>query len=134
MTELREPPPAEPKGRRKRRGSETRQKQYRTTVRWNEGDYTALVANAERAGQTVGTFIRAQSLARPTTRTRRAPTVDILALAKVLAAVNRMGGNLHQLVRHLNFGGMLEEGELRAALRGYEAMVTALMTALGRQP
>jgi hypothetical protein len=134
MTELPESPPKEPRGRRKRQGSEKRQRQHRTTVRWNEQDYTTLVTNAERAGQTVGTFIRAQALTHPTTRARRAPSVDLLALAKALALVNRLGGNLHQIARHLNFGGYLEPGELRTALAGYDAMVAAIMTAMGRQP
>jgi hypothetical protein len=107
---------------------------HRTTLRWSNEDYASLLANAEREGVTVGTFIRSRTLAAPTTRARRRGSVEVLALAKALAMVNKMGGNLHQLARYINFGGFPEPGELRAALAGYEAMVAAIMEALGRQP
>jgi hypothetical protein len=116
-----------------RRGTETRQKQHRTTVRWNPDDHAELMARAERAGQSVGTYIRSRCLDAPTTGTRRRPSVDLLAITRLLGQVNRIGGNLHQLVRHLNFGGVLEPGEVRAALRGYDEVVAAIMAALGRQ-
>jgi hypothetical protein len=131
------PPPSprqEPKGHRNRRGSEVRQKQHRTSTRWNDTDYAALLANVERAGVTMGTYIRSSALGSPTTSARRRSSVELQALAKALAMVNKMGGNLHQIARHLNFGGVLEPGELRMALVGYEAMVAAIMAAMGMQP
>ena len=123
--------PKGPNGRRARRGTETRQMHHRTTERWSNEDYARLLADAERAGVTLGTYIRSRVLATPTTQPRRRASVDVLALAKALALVNKMGGNLHQLVKHLNFGAIPEVEEVRAALRGYEAMVAAIMTALG---
>lgn len=125
--------PKEPRGRRSRTGTETRQMQHRTTERWSSDDYAALVAGAERQGMTLGTYIRSRVLTAPTTRACRRPTVELQALSKALALVNRMGGNLHQLVRHLNFGAIPHPDEVRAALRGYEDMVAAIMHAMGRQ-
>jgi hypothetical protein len=107
---------------------------HRTTERWNNEDHARLLANAERAGMNVSSYIRVRALEDPTTPSRRQVTVDLLALAKALALVNRMGGNLHQIARHLNFGGYLEPGELRTALAGYEAMVAAILAAMGRRP
>jgi hypothetical protein len=127
------PAPKEPKGRRKRRGSEKRQMQYRTTERWNGDDYARLQAAAEREGLTIGGYIRSRALANPTTGTRRRASVELLALTKTLAQVSRVGGNLHQLVRHLNFGGLADLDEVRSALRGFDEMVFALMDAIGRE-
>jgi len=107
--------------------------QHRTTLRWSAEDYARLQAEADRAGVTLGTFIRSRTLATPTTRPRRRASVDLLALTKALAQVSRVGGNLHQLVRHLNFGGIPYPDEVVAALRGFDEMVGALMHAIGSE-
>ncbi len=130
-----EAPPQEPKGRRNRRGSEKRKRSLPPfPVRYLPEERAEVRAAAEAAGMTMGSYIRWRTLRQPKTRARRAATVDVIALAKTLAQVNRMGGNLHQLVRHVNFGGTLEAGEIRAALVGYEEMVAAIMSALGIRP
>jgi len=105
-----------------------------TVVRWNTEDYANLAARAERAGMNVSAYIRHCALETPVTPARRQLTVELLALAKALAVVNKMGGNLHQIARFLNFHGIPYPGEIVAALVGYDAMVTALMSALGREP
>jgi len=121
--------PKRPRPRRKPH----RKHPHRTTLRWSNDDYARLQAEAERAGVTLGTFIRSRTLATPTTRPRRRASVDLLALSKALAQVSRVGGNLHQLVRHLNFGGVPEEGEVNAALTGFNEMVEAVMDAIGKE-
>jgi hypothetical protein len=117
---------------RARSGTETRQKQQRTTVRWNPCDYAELMARVERAGQSIGTYIRSCCLSAPTTGARRHASVDVAVAAKVLGAINKMGGNLHQIVRYRNFGGAPLDDEIHAALRGYDAMVAAVMAAFGQ--
>jgi mobilization protein NikA len=119
---------------RARRGTEVRKRCRRITYRITETEYAEVEAAASAAGLTLASYARARTVERPTTGTRRRVSVDVLALSRLLCAVNRMGGNLHQLVKHLNFGGFLEQGELRAALRGYDQMVAAIMTALGMLP
>jgi hypothetical protein len=115
---------------RARSGTETRQKQQRTTVRWNLRDYAELEARAGRAGLSIGTYIRSRCLDAPTTGVRRRASVDTLAMAKLLAVVSKTGANLYQLLRHLNFGGIPEDGEIRAILKEYKAMIAAIMAAL----
>lgn len=127
-------PPKEPKGRRKRSGSERRKRTTPFPLRLAPEERAAIEAAADEEGLSLGGYIRAHALPgaiAPTTRTRRRPSVDVLAIARLLGAVNKIGGNLHQLVRHLNFGGYPEAGEVRAALRGYEQVVAAIMAALG---
>jgi hypothetical protein len=107
--------------------------QYRTTLRWNAEDYARLQADADRAGVTIGTYIRSCVLASPTTRERRRASVNLHALAKALALVNRMGSSLHQIARFMNFNRILYPNELTRALRGFDEMVGVLMDAMGRQ-
>jgi hypothetical protein len=107
---------------------------HQTVTRWNTGDYSKLVARAERAGMNVSSFIRVRTLETPTTPSRRQATVELQALAKALAMVNKMGGNLHQIARHLNFHGIPYPDEIVTALRGYEEMVGAILAAMGREP
>jgi hypothetical protein len=117
------------------RSAPERKNPHRTTLRWSNVDYAKLLANVERSGMTVGSYIRSRVLDDiPTTGERRRGSVELVALAKALALVNKMGGNLHQLVRHLNFGGFPIPEEMCEALTGYEAMVAALMDAMGKQP
>jgi hypothetical protein len=125
--------PAEPKPRRKRSGSENRKRSLPPfPVRLDATERAAIEEAADREGVTMGTYIRSRALAVPTTGTRRRAPVDVVALAKLLGTVNKMGGNLHQLVKHLNFGGFPIPEEMCAALQGYEAMVAAVMKAMGQ--
>jgi len=121
-----------PRSGTSRSGSETRQRQRRLTYRITEQEYAQVEAAASAARLSLASYARLRTVEQPSTRTRGRPTVDLQALAKALALVNRVGGNLHQLVRHLNFGGIPYPDEVRAALRGYEEMVFAIMHAIGR--
>ena len=119
--------------RSSRSGSEARQRQRRLTYRITEAEYAQVEAAACSAGLSLASYARQRTVEQVSTRSRRRASVDVLALAKALALVNKMGGNLHQLVRHLNFGGFPYPGEIAAALKGYDAMVAAIMNALGRE-
>src|ERR1700734_2597774 len=128
-----EPPPdspKEPKGRRKRSGSEKRKRTTPFPLRLGPEERAAIEAATDEEGLSLGGYIRARALPgaiAPTTRARRRPSVDLLAITRLLGAVNKMGGQLHQLVRHLNFQGSLEVGEVHAALRGYDQLVATIM-------
>jgi hypothetical protein len=122
-----------PKPASTRSGSETRQMQYRTTLRWNAQDYARLQADADRAGMTVGTYIRSCVLEAPAPGERRRASVNLQALTKALALVNRMGSSLHQIARFMNFNRILYPDEVIRALRGFDEMVFALMDAIRRE-
>jgi hypothetical protein len=122
----------EPKARRKRSGSEKRKRLPPFPLRLLPDERARIEVAADGAGLTLGSYIRSRALDAPTTQPRRRPSVDVLALAKALALVNKMGGNLHQIAKYRNFGGAPLDEEIRAALFGYETMVYAIMAALGR--
>lgn len=117
-----------------RSGSEARRRQRRLTYRITDAEYAQVEAAASAAGLSLASYARQRTVEQLTTRTRRRASVDVVALSKTLALINRVGGNLHQLVRFLNFGGYPDAGEVSAALRGYDQMVAAIMSALGRGP
>ena len=117
---------------RSRRGTETRQKQRRVTFRLGEDEHATLEAAAERAGLTVGSYIRAQTLTAPKLRAVPRPTVERELLAGTLAQLGRMNGNLHQIAKHLNFGGAVPP-DLSEALAEVKGAGAAVMGALGRK-
>ncbi len=125
--------PQEPKPPR-RRPAGNRAHPHRTTLRWSNEDYARLLEKATQSRLSVGGYIRScVPLDAPTTRAQRRPSMDEVKLAPLLKAVNRMGGNLHQVARYRNFGGMPVDEEIHAALVGYDAMVAAVLEAMGRR-
>lgn len=121
---------SEPK--RSRQGSETRQKQHRITIRLAESEHAEIEAAAERAGQSVGAFVRSRVLLGAVTRARRRPSVEVQALAKLQAEMNRVGSNIHQMSKRINFGETPASDEIRSAFQGYREVVAAILTTLGR--
>ena len=47
---------------KKRHGTETRQRQMRSTIRWEMAEFNKVAAKANRAGLTFGAFMRAAVL------------------------------------------------------------------------
>jgi hypothetical protein len=115
-------------------GSEIRKRGRRVTVRLSPTERAELEAAANRAGLSLGSYVRARVLEKPTTRATRRPPVEKAALAQLLGQVGRIGGNLAQITRHLNFGDIDGAEGLPEALADLGDMKAALMAALGRTP
>ena len=115
-----------------RSGSENRKKTIPVTTRYDEDELKELDEAASRAGLTRASYQRVQSLAKPKTRsTRRAP-IERETLAKVLGQLGKIGSNLHQISRSLNFGRTdYDEGEIFAAVAELRALLPAITAALG---
>ncbi len=96
--------------------SENRQKQERLTVRFSPTEREQLEALADREGLTLGSYIRSRSLETPTTRARRRPTLEVQAVKALLGQVGKVGGNLHQLLKRVNFGDTPLTADLHATL------------------
>jgi hypothetical protein len=110
----------------------TRRSRHRTTERWNDADYARLLAEAERAGLTLGSYIRSRVLAAPTTRARKQAPVDYSALAVALRAFTKVAVNINQIARYLNTGGIPIPEELEAAAMRIDASRMEVMAAMGR--
>ena len=115
-----------------RRGSETRKKSFPVTSRYDKDEFAELEEAASRAGLSRASYQRVQSLTKTKTRSTRRPPIERELAAQLLGQVGRVGGNLHQLVRHLNFGRELEEQRLAEVLAALEELKGEIMQALGR--
>jgi hypothetical protein len=116
----------------KRNWSENRQRQKRIIFRVSQEEYEAIEADAERVGLTLASHVRDSVLKAPKTRARRRVGVDVLAVTKLQGEMNKIGGNLHQILKRVNFGDTPLVVELNEALTGYKETIAAILVALGR--
>lgn len=126
--------PAAPVGTssRKRSGSENRARGGIVAFRVSEEERAELEQAAELAGLTLGSYVRQRVLTAPKTRAVRRPPIEQKLLAQLLGQLGRVGGNIHQIVRHMNFGGVVMHDELRPALASFEEAAEAILQAMGR--
>ena len=118
--------------RRRRSGSETRRRPIPFPVRLSPEERGAIAADAERAGLTLGSYIRSRVLSAPTTRARRQLPVDYAALAAALRAFTKAAININQIARHLNTYGFPIPEELAAVAAQLDASRMDVLAAMGR--
>lgn len=117
--------------------SEQRQKSRVVPFRVSPQEYATLTHLADREGLTVGSYIRLQSIEKPTkekptTRAVRRPTVAVQLLGGLLAQIGKIGSNLNQIARQLNQGATLPLTEIETALAEHRQILAAIITALGK--
>lgn len=126
------PQPKDRSGRRTRSGSETRQRGGVIPFRVSATERAEIEAAADRAGLTLGSYVRARILTRPTTRATRSPPTNKAALARLLGEIGRVGSNINQIARQLNSGRDADEiADLALALRAVWEMRDAVLLELG---
>jgi hypothetical protein len=120
--------------KKSRRGSETRQRNKRLVIRLYDAELGEIEAGADRTGLTLATYGRAKLLHGDPPRATRRPPVNAALLAQLLGQVGKVGGNIHQLVRAVNFGEEILDSEVRPALAAWRQVAAAIMEALGKEP
>ncbi len=115
-------------------GSETRQRQYHEKFRVTDAERAQIRARADRAGLTVASYIRSTVLDTPPPRQSRRPPVNVVELARVLAALGKLGSNVNQMARVANSGGWPGDDKIDFAAFAIHDMRLALMQALGVTP
>jgi len=116
----------------RRSGSETRRRSSIIGFRATDAERAEIEAAAERAGLTVSSYARATMLSAPQTRATRRPTIERQVLAQILAQLGRIGGNVHQIAKALNFREPVM-ADIPAVLAEVKAAGAAIMHALGRE-
>jgi hypothetical protein len=102
-------------------------------VRCTVRERAAIRAGAERAGLSVGAFMRASALGNAGPRAVRRPPVERKELARLLGHLGKVGSNVNQLARGFNVTGVLPGfPELLGIREDVRQMRDALMKALGR--
>ena len=110
---------------------EKRQRNRRIDFRLTEAEYAEVRRKADRAGYTVGAYVRAAVLGSPGPRAQRLPPTNKAELVRLRAEVNKVGSNLNQIARALNTG---RKPPLKAVEKGIDAFSeirTDLRRALG---
>lgn len=113
------------------RRRETRQRQLVGRMRCTPAEYAQLEAAAERAGLTIGAFMRQQCLGSPGPRAVRRPPVERAALAQILGQLGKCGSNLNQIARALNAEGKAP-ADIPQAVAEFRAVCGEIMRTLGR--
>lgn len=119
---------------RKRSGSETRKRGPIIGFRATDGERKEIQASADRAGLTVGSYVRSRALERPTTRAVRRPPVQTAQLAQLLGLLGVCGGELQRLSQHLNADQSIATIEMTATLTAFREAASAIMQLLGKRP
>ena len=117
--------------RPKTSGSSTRQKQHVMTFRVTAEERRELETAALAAGLTFGSYIRQSLLKTARTGKRRRPLADAAVLPRLLGELNRIGGNINQIARRVNFGETPLGYEFRQALAGHVEIIAAIRAVLG---
>lgn len=117
---------------KKKSGSESRQRGGIVGFRVSGTERAELEKAAELAGLTLGSYVRERVLSAPRTRAVRRPPIEQKLLAQLLGQLGRVGGNIHQIVKQMNFGAGVMHDELRSTLKSFEDAAATIMEAMGR--
>lgn len=104
------------------------------TIRLTPEQHDDWSQRAARSGMSVGAFVRTAMDGAPGPRAGRRSAADIEALARVLASLGKIGGNVNELAA--GFNKVLRvptPDELADAQKNLAAMRSALLAALGAE-
>lgn len=124
--------PTPPTAKKPRRSSDKRQRTKLTAHRWLDEEFNTVAAKADKAGLSFGAYIRTAVLGTAGPRASRRPPADHVALRQILGHLGRIGNNMNQIAKSLNYGDPCDGPELKAALKEYLGLRDAIYAALGK--
>ena len=101
------------------------------SVRLSDAEREELVRRANESGLSIGGYWKSAVFNTPPPRKSRRPSVEHVALAKLLPHLGKIGSNVNQLARRINTEGNVSLPELIRALEDIATMRAAIMSALG---
>src|SRR5436305_15025451 len=96
---------------RKRSGSENRKRKPIIGFRATNDERAQIEAAAQRAGLTVGSYVRSRALSKPTTRAVRRPPVETAQLAQWRGMLGALGGTVQAIVQNDGAGAPIPAPE-----------------------
>jgi len=115
-------------------GSEKRQRGKSLHIRLTDAEYAELVSRADAVEITPASYARMMLLDTPPPRGSRKPSVDRVAVARVLAELGKIGSNINQIAAAFNRRNDPHASEAVTALREVQGIRNACMEALNRKP
>ena len=116
-----------------RSGSNRRKRTVVMTARFNDDEARASRAIAARTGLSVGALFRHAVLNVEPPHARHRPTVDQVAVARLLGELGKIGSNINQLAHYAHLG-RFQSNSIELALRDLMELRLACLQALGREP
>jgi hypothetical protein len=102
-------------------------------VRCNAAEYETITTKAEKAGLSVGAYLRTIATGAAGPRAIRRQPVEREELARLLGELGKLGSNVNQIARVVNTtGDKRADHDLTAIAGDVQVMRSALMKALGR--
>lgn len=111
--------------------SQTRQRRHSVNVALTETERAQIETDAGAVGLSLSGYARSRLLGDVTPGTRKRPSRDVEALARLSGQLGKVGGNLNQLARLGNQGQLVAPAELAACLAEVRALAVRLDEALG---
>ncbi len=119
---------------KKRSGSETRKRAPIIGFRATDEERNHIQAAAERAGLTVGSYVRSRALAKPTTRAVRRPPIETTQLSQLLGLLGEAGGAIRKITLDDTRAEATANAELVVALALFQEAARSIIAALGKRP
>ena len=113
--------------------SNSRKRNKTIAIRVDETEAAQLAAFAERAGLSIGAFIRQQILDAEPPRQSRRPPVEKELLAYAMRHIGKIGSNVNQLARRANHGNVPHPDNIEEACAAMLELRDAVLEALGIQ-
>jgi len=121
--------------KKKRSGSNKRQRGKITPIRWEMEEFNRAAGRARKTGLTFGAWIRALAQdgdAGP--RAQRTPPLHVELLNEVKGMIGRVGNNVNQIAHRINADEFYDIPEIRLVLRQVLQITDNIMVALGKEP
>jgi uncharacterized protein (DUF1778 family) len=118
---------------RKKNGIEKRKRAPIIGFRASDEERAQIEAAAQRAGLTVGSYVRSRALAKPTTRAVRRAPVETAQLAQLLGMLGAVGGAIDATVRKHGVAD-IPPADVQATMAAFREAAAAILQALGKRP
>ena len=116
-------------------GSEKRQRNKITPIRWASDEFNKVAAKADKAGLTFGAFIRALGLGDAGPRARRRRPINDQVLVKIMGLHGKYGSNLNQIAYKLNANAQdALASDFEGALREWAEIRNLMFEAFEMEP
>jgi hypothetical protein len=116
-------------------GSEKRQRNKITPIRWASDEFNTVAAKANKAGLSFGAFIRTLGLGDAGPRARRSRPINNQILVRVIGLHGKYGNNLNQIAYKLNANAQdAFASDFEGALKEWEEIRDLMFEAFEMEP